>query len=155
MVAFRKKKVKPDPPEQDIPKDIVKGVNVLYMLQRISYHHCILVSVVATENNREYEQYMLKHFGTKIKMRKSLPCPGWFGRMHVKFGISKNLPKRLEDINDDIFGTGTTEWRAVSWLEYILALHQYWKYRNKVVLNLIKSIAIVLIAVWIYIKMKL
>lgn len=133
MVKFRitKPKAAPKPPTQPIPKGIKKGDEVLYMLQRTSYHHMILVRAIKISPAKKYEKFLLDLFKSdKIRMTRKLITPNPFTRMQVKFGITKNLPQRLEDINEDIFDSGVTEWRAISWVGYLIALFYFWWFLN-------------------------
>lgn len=128
----KRKRAKPEPPQQDIPKHIVKGDPVLYMLQRVSYHHCILVDCVVSSNFKQWERYLLDLFKDKaFRMTKRYKRPGWFSPNQVKFGITRNLPQRLEDINEDIFESGVTEWRSLTNAEMIIAHNKFWWYRNR------------------------
>ena len=117
MVKSRKKLKRPpkgEPPKQDIPEYIEKGDPVLYMLQRVSYHHCILVECVVSKDFKKRERYLLDLFKDKaFRMGPRVKYRGWFQPNQIKFGITRNLPQRLEDINDDIFDSGVTDWRLL------------------------------------------
>ena len=135
MVRTKKRRkrrpLKGDAPVQPIPPYVEKGMPVLYMLQRISFHHCILVDCVVTSQNKKYEKEMLNLFKSDaVIMEPRLKPPGLFSRAQIKFGITRNLPKRLSDINDDIFESGYTEWRAIPWPGLIIAHRKFWWYRN-------------------------
>lgn len=130
----RRKPKKGKPPVQPIPEHIQKGDSVVYMLQRIDYHHAILVDCVVTSSSamKRFEQHLLDHFRSdSVRMEPRLSPPRPFSRAQIKFGVSRNLPKRLEDINDDIFDSGVTEWRALSWPSLIIAHRKFWWMRNR------------------------
>lgn len=101
------------------------------MLQRISYHHSKLIRAIKISPAKKYEQFLLDLFRSDaIRMTPKLMRPNAFSRAQIKFGITKNLPKRLEDINENIFESGVTEWRAISWPGILIALFYFWWFRH-------------------------
>lgn len=135
MVKTRRRRPKKGkPPVQPIPEHIEKGDCVVYMLQRIDFHHAVLVDHVVTSHNtmKRFEHHLLNYFKSEsVRMEPRLSPPGLFSRAQIKFGVTKNLTKRLEDINDDIFDSGVTEWRALSWPALVIAHRKFWWMRNK------------------------
>lgn len=135
----RKPRTKPNPTIK-IPDGIKKGDPVLYMLERVGHSKAVLVTHFVTNRNRKYETYLLDLFKSDaIRMTPKVKAPGLFSRYQVKFGITSNLQQRLEDINDNIFESGVTEWRKISWLGFLIALFNFWwfKHSGKVYLVLL------------------
>lgn len=56
---------------------------------------------------------------------------GQWAQAHVKIGISKDVDRRLQDINKNIFKSGNTEWFAMHIVEQLIvhALIRWYAYR--------------------------
>jgi hypothetical protein len=101
------------------------------MLERTQSNKALLVTHLVTARNKRYEKHLLDLFKSDaIRMTPKVKAPGVFSRYQVKFGITSNLQQRLEDINSNIFESGVTEWRKISWIGFLIALFNFWWFRH-------------------------
>lgn len=78
---------------------------------------------------RRCEQRLHRMFqDSRFRMRKRV----WFGKWwqhHVKIGIASKPIERRGNISRNIYGSGKTEWFAMTWLEIVFVMCWFWWFK--------------------------
>lgn len=96
----------------------------IYLLERVGKNKVELSFSVPVMNMEKAEKELHEKFGdSRIKdiTRKRMPV---LFQGHYKIGLSKDVQKRVEEINKSKLKNGKTEYFAANWLEVLFIIIQ-------------------------------
>ena len=109
----------------------MKDIRYVYLFKRVSHDRARLVVKKKMWNAEKIEKRLHQHFSkSRFTMTRKINQGQW-AQAHVKIGISKDVDRRLQDVNNNFFKSGRTEWFAMHILEQLVvhALIRWYAYR--------------------------
>jgi len=95
----------------------MKDRRYIYLFKRVADDRAIIILKHKLGNAQKIETLLHRRFkGSRFTMSKKVRCGKWL-QSHIKIGISKDVHKRLEDVNNSFFRSGRTEWFAMHLFE--------------------------------------
>ena len=117
----------------------------VYLMVRTKKNEARLIVQRYFKNARAVEARLHKTYkDSRFTMSKRHRYRSWF-QDHIKIGISKDPTQRLNDVTKNIFGSGRTEWFAMSDLEILNCRLLLWWYYWRPVINAILLIIVLIL----------
>lgn len=92
----------------------------VYLMKRTPDNKAKMIACRRMFNARKVEKALHDLFAeSRFDITRRIRFRKWF-QSHVKIGIARRPKSRLRQVNENIFGSGHTEWFAVNGLELIL-----------------------------------
>ncbi|MEM1123879.1 MAG: hypothetical protein AAGJ18_25805 [Bacteroidota bacterium] len=98
---------------------MLKEFKYIYLFRRVGNNQARLILKRKMWNAAKIEKRLHQFFAkSRFRLTKKVFRFKWM-QMHIKIGISNNPHKRLRSINRNFYGSGNTEWFAMTLFELI------------------------------------
>lgn len=98
----------------------MKEFKYIYLFKRVEHKRAKVILKRRMWNAEKIERQLHSYFKkSRFKMTNRVQKGKWM-QAHVKIGISKDVDRRIQAVNSDIFKSGHTEWFAMNIFELLL-----------------------------------